>query len=75
MRCAECGRLAVLPVPFDFGVMCRLCHEKIQDRELREDLRRKDLKKGRNWLGKVDKNKHGSATEIKRKRGGILNGT
>lgn len=69
MRCAECGREAVNPVPCDFGYMCRLCHEKIQDRDLREDLRRKDLKRGENWLGITDKHKHGSATEIKRKRG------
>lgn len=69
MRCAECGRLAVNPVPCDFGVMCRLCHEKIQDRELREELRRKDLKKGRNWLGIVDKEVHASPKQIERKRG------
>lgn len=69
MRCAECGREAVNPVPCDFGYMCRLCFEKVCDRELREDLRRKDLKRGKNWLGITDKHKHGAVSEIKRKRG------
>lgn len=67
-RCAECGRDAVLPVPFGFGVRCRLCHEKMSDREIREDMRRKSLKRGRNWIGIVDKSKHGAMPEVHWKR-------
>lgn len=67
--CTECNRLAVLPVPCDFGVMCQLCYEMIYDREQREEMRRKDLKKGPNWLGIVDKEAHASPKQIERKRG------
>jgi len=69
MICTECGRLAALPVPCEFGVRCRLCHEKLSDRELREEMRRKDLKRGRNWLRIIDKESHSSAKQIERKRG------
>jgi len=46
-----------------------LCHEKLSDRELREEMRRKDLKRGRNWLRIIDKESHSSAKQIERKRG------
>lgn len=49
--------------------VCDDCYELLLSRELREDLRRKDLKRGKNWLGITDKHKHGAVGEIKRKRG------
>ena len=67
--CTECERLAVNPVPVDFGVMCRLCHEKISDREMREEMRRKDMKRGEKWLGIIDKEAHATPKQIERKRG------
>lgn len=69
MRCAECGRDAVLPVPFGFGVRCRLCHEKMCDRELREDMRRKSLKRGSHWLGLMNKESCAVPKHIERNRG------